>query len=438
MGWPALAGFLVAAALPGAAAGADSPPVLLRRTPLTTPFEAAGSGVAPEVKVRVTIGATGRVEKVDVIKIEPSTPYDEAFSRSTVHQLLLWRYAPARKAGQPSETTLEWSVQFLAKEAPEPQVGNEPLPPLPEGLDGERRARVARLSRERREALLRRYSEAAEKYLDAGRLRRARSPRFLVVSDAPEETTAAALAGNLEVTYNVLDGLFLPKVEPQPESDKVVAYVFWKKQALIEMQADIGAPGWTGGLYQAPGFLAFHLEVPTGDHLLHALIHEAFHAYADRHLARPGFHLPRWFDEGFAEYLGNSEIKKGELMPGRILKGKFLLSHLSGAYRLKTEAAWSLDEVKKSIRSGAALSVEQLVTADHTAFYGERREQYYPTSWLLVHFLRHGRPEWAEREFPALALYLAEGYPAGDALETAYGVALADLDEPFRAYAKGL
>jgi Gram-negative bacterial TonB protein C-terminal len=435
-----LAGLLAAfspGAAPSPAAPADSPPVLLRQSPLLTPAEAAGSGVAPEIKVRVTVDFRGRVAKVEVLAIDPSSAYDDVFRRAVEQQLRWWRYAPARSDGEPVEVKLEWTVKFLAREGTG-GVDLDAAPSAPGGGEDARRARISMLPPERRAELLRGLAESSEKHLDRRHRQRADSPRFVVISDAPDETTAATLAGNLEATYNLLDSLFRPEVAPQPEPYKTVAYVFWKESSLDAVQAAIGVPPWPAGFYQTPGLLVFHLEVGTPDSLLHTMLHEAFHAYADRHLCRPGFYLPTWFNEGFAEYLGNSEIKRGQLIPGRLLKGKYVLRHSSGAYRMKTDASWSLDDVKRAMRSGKALSVAQLVRADPTVFYGENRSLYYPMSWLLVHFLRHGRPEWAQTQFPALALYLAEGYPGEDAIETAYGLSLADLDAPFLAYAKGL
>lgn len=434
----ALAGALGVAG-PLAAAGGDSPPILLRQSLLLTPFEAAGSGAAPEVKVRVTVDAAGRVAKVDVLAIRPSSPFDEHFRRATEETLRQWRYAPARAGGQPVEATLEWSVQFLAKEA-DAEAGPGALPGLDDGEASglARRARVAALPPEARATLLKRYVEVAEKSLEPGRRRQAESPRFLVVTDAAAEKAAEALAGNLEATFNVLDGLFGAKIEPQPERYKMIAFVFQKKTSFDAVLAALGEPGWPAGFYRAPGFLAFHLETGDVDSLLHLMIHEAFHAYSDRHLSRPGYGLPLWLDEGFGEYLGNSDIKKGELIPGRILHGKFVLSHYGGASVRRTDAAYGLDDVRRAMRSGKALTVEQLVSADRELFYGEKRDLYYPTAWLLVHFLRHGRPQWAEGSFPALMLYLAEGYPARDALKATYGAAPGDLEAEFRAYAKGL
>ncbi len=436
----AVAALSTVAALAGLAAGGDSPPVLLRDVMLLTPVAAAGSGVAPEVKVRVTIDATGKVAQVDVLGIEPSSEYDDDFRRAAVETIRRWRYAPAREDGQPVEATLEWSVQFLAKEAPE-RIDVEGLPQLDGGASAAlaRRARIFTLPLEARKALLKRFVETAEKSLLPGQRRQAESARFVVVTDAANDKTAETLAGNLEATFSVLDGLFADKIEPQPERYKVIAFVFQQRSSFETVLAAIDAEGgWQSGFYAAPGFLAFNLEVGDVDYLLHLMIHEATHAYTDRYLTRPGYSLPLWLEEGFGEYLGTSEIKKGALVPGRIVHGRFVLNRWGGARVRRSEAAYGLEDIRRAMRTGEGLTVEQIMSADRAVFYGEKREIYYPMSWLLVHFLRHGRPEWAEGAFPDFMLYLAEGYPAKDALAATYGATPADLEAEFRAYPKGL
>jgi Gram-negative bacterial TonB protein C-terminal len=422
---------------PAAAGGDETPPVLLRGGEFFTPEAAAGSGVAPEVKVRVTVDATGRVSKAEVLKIEPSSPFDDAFRRATVDNLLDWHYAPARADGKSVETVLVWSVQFLAKEAPEASQG---------GLAGAvgdetgslRRARVFGLPLAARKALLERDVKVAEKHLDATHRQRADSPRFVVVSDAPAAGVAQTVAGNLEAAYNVLDALFRPQIEPQPEPYKVIAYVYWSRASFEATRAELEMPSGPTGFYGAPGFLVFHLEAGDADDVLHVMLHEAFHAYADRHLSRPGTSLPLWLDEGFAEYFGNSDIEKGKLVPGRIVRGKLVMVHGGGAYRRQTYAAFTLDDVRRQIHEGKALPLAQLMTADRRFFYGGARNLCYAMAWLAVHFLRHGGPEWATDNFPTLVLYLAEGYPTADALRAAYGATPEELEEAFRAYVKRL
>jgi hypothetical protein len=140
--------------------------------------------------------------------------------------------------------------------------------------------------------------------------------------------------------------------------------------------------------------------------------------------------------EGLAEYLANSEIRDGELIPGRTLKHRAGLLRAGGFYRVKTDAAWSLDEVKKAVRTAEAPAIEELAVAETEVFYGEETSLHYSLSWLLVHFLRHGEPGWTDEEFPTLVLYLVEGFPPAEAIEAVYRVPPAELNPPFREYLK--
>ena len=301
---------------------------------------------------------------------------------------------------------------------------------------GTRRARVLALPLEQRRELLRQHAQVAEKFLDRERRQRFDSPRFVVVSDGPEPKTAEILASNLEAVFNVLHRLFQPGVEPQPESYKLVAYVFADASAFGQMRSELEVCEWANGFYSPEGLLAFHLQMPP-EALIGALLHEATHAFVDRHLVRPGTSLPLWLNEGFAEYVGNSQIKKGELIPGRTLKGRYVMSPF-GAARARTGAGWDLETAQKAIRAGEGLTVEELITADTSLFYGEKYGLFYPTSWLLVHFLRHGASRWTEGEFPRFLLYAAEGYPPREALEAVYGADAAELEASFRTYVKKL
>ena len=79
--------------------------------------------------------------------------------------------------------------------------------------------------------------------------------------------------------------------------------------------------------------------------------------------------------------------------------------------------------------------VVSLQTGPET-FYGTKVDLYYTQGWLAVHFLRHGRPEWVDGAFPKFLLYVAEGYPADQALSTAYGVSAHDLEASYQKYVK--
>ncbi len=417
----------------------DRSPIPLLHFPLLAPIETAGSGVAPEVQVKVKIDARGRVTGVEVVAIRPSSEWDDIFRRQTIESILQWRYAPAIENGKAVATTLKWSVQYRVVESTSlRQAGN--LDPFSAKSPETRRAQLQTWSDEKRRELLERYARSSEKHLDPLQRRLYDSPQFIVITDAPDRNTAQVVAQNLEATYNLLDHLFQPEIEPLPERYKVVVYLFRHRQSFTRAAAELHLPGWSSGLYAPPGVLLFHLEVATPERLQQTLIHEAFHAYSDSHLLRPGLRLPRFLEEGLAEYISNSWItKKGQMLLGKTIKSQFVIRHnLPGVLRRVTHAGYSLAELKKALRQHYALSIDDLFRTDLGLFYGPKGNLYYPTSWLFVHFLRHGEEEWATHQFPDFLLYLVEGYPPQEVLEAVYGATPEQIDLRFREYVKGL
>jgi len=422
---------------PGAAAPADAGPVLLHDSLLFTPLEAAGTGLAPEVKVRVTVDPRGRVAKVEMLSIDPPSEHDEAFRKALEKTIGTWRYAPAREGGEPVEATLQWTIQFKERteRASDGGAGFLRLGTIVD--EASRASRIYSLPAEKQAEMLRGYSEVAQRHFDPGNLRRAETEWFVLLSDAPNPEAVSVLAQNLRAVFHVLDETFRPELALYPSHFKIAVYVFWSRSELHSFASELGVAEWADGFYGAPGLLAFPLEADNAERLLDVMIHEATHAYADRFLERPGAEPEPWFTEGLASYFGQSEIKKGKLVLGSVREGRYVLDpYFSGAYRRKTDAGWSLDRVREAVRKRETVTLEELVEMAPAIFYSEDISLHYALSWLFVHYLRHGEPGWAEKEFPRLVLYLSEGYPAADAIEAAYGIAPADLDAPFRAYVK--
>jgi hypothetical protein len=182
--------------------------------------------------------------------------------------------------------------------------------------------------------------------------------------------------------------------------------------------------------------LAFHAELVASELLIHVILHEGVHAFLEAHVVRPGAVLPIWLNEGLADYVANSDIKDGRVMLGSHSK-RTTYRNRYVTWRGKSIASADADELRKAMRSGKAPTLATLVAAEPEQFYGESTELYYAEAWMFVHFLRHGRPEWADAAFPRLVLYLAEGFPAAEVFPAVYGAAAADLAEEFVAYVKG-
>lgn len=426
--------FTIAAA---SAAGETTGPVALYTPPLYSPEEVAGTGLAPQAAVEVDVDPSGVVSAVRVLSIEPSTEFDDAYVAKTTETLLRWRYAPATSDGEPVGTTLSWNVKFrpLAAREDEPEVGSVVrLDSLAGGSRARRWADLLGLREELRVELLQRLVDTATEFMDADALKRVDTPRFVVLTDAPSDEAARILAQNLEATFGTLFGLLGDDLAPQPATRRLAVFVYSERRAYTSMQKRIEGFEWSAGFYNPLGLLAFHLEMPSPAQLLGTLLHEGTHAWVDLHLVKPGVVFPQWLGEGLAEYVGNSEIKRGKLVPGRTRRSDVYRAP-GVMFRAKSEVQLGLEDVRIRMRKGETPDLARLVAAEPDEFYGEDRAMYYMLGWLLVHFLRHGEDDWAEERFPRLLLYAAEGYPATEAIRELYGD-LSDLDAAFEKYVR--
>ena len=433
---PVNAAGIAAVALPTGVSQEDRiSPILIRRTQLFTPPEMVGSEVEPEIAVRLRVDANGKVTEVTADDIRPASEFDDLIRQHVAEALARWRFAPAIKDGEPLASEVQLSLKYRAFATTDDELVVEMQDDFFLGNPELREAESLRLPFDQRKIVIDSLAAVADRHLVAEQRRRADSARFVVVTDARREETAQAVAGNLEASYQTFEAIFARHLEPQPEKYKQVAYFFSSRAALNKLQSDLRNTTLGAGFYQAPGFLAFHQEVLDPGELLGTLIHEAFHSFSNRRLRPPGQVKQLWLEEGLAEYFGNSEVKRGKLVPGRTLRRKFLIHH-GRVLKLDTHTAFELSDVKRAVRAGEAPSISDLFSSTRQDFFGEKVRLNYSTSWLLVHFLRHGEPEWEDGQFPSFLLYVYEGYPAEAALERVYGMSAADAEPLFQEYVR--
>lgn len=414
----------------------DRDAILLRRELIMTPAEMLGLDITPEAKVALDIDARGRVAAVEVTAITPSTEHDDVLREHLREALMRWRFAPALEAEAPVASRTELLVQVrpfatpqeVAEQASRDFFLSDPL---------RRQADLMRSSFETRKKHIDDYLQTALRGLDPEQLHRADSPRFLAFSQGGDADVAEGLVGNLEVVYNTFQQELGGALEGQPERYKIVAFLFSQRSAYLYAQSSLRNTTLGSGFYLAPGFLAFHREFVDPAEILAVMIHEAFHAYSDRKLRRPGTAPLLWLEEGLAQYFGNSTVEKGQLVPGKTLRRKFLM-HYGQVFKRQTNAGLTLKELRSNLKSGKAPKTEHLLALSHLEYYGPAVDQNYGTSWLLVHFLRHGEPGWIEKQFPELLLYLYEGYPATEALAQVYGLTPEEIDERLDDYVSKL
>lgn len=424
---------LLALVLPMAVSRAASAegPFAIRSPQLMVPDEAAGSGISPEVAVRLAIDDRGRVSAVDVRSITPPSDYDEYFRAEVTETLSEWRFSPAIEGGKAVASQLDWRVRFPVKVAESGSL--DVFEPMPGADLEERRAAILALPIAARRRLLEAEGHSALALLDAKKSE-ASTARFIVRTDAEEGRVATIIANNLEAIFNVLAAELLPGIELQAEPYKVLVFVY---RSRSQYEAFASTQPWgegTAGYYSGVGLIALSLEQRTNDDVMSILLHEATHAFLDRYILRPGVAFPRWLGEGFAEYVGNSAIQKGRLKPGKTFVHKYAFQG-DGVLSFRTGAGYNLDEARTALRKGKGLGLSDLLEASPEIFYGERSKLYYASAWLMVHYLRDASPESAGTRFPQLLLYLAEGYPQLAAFRAIYGP-VAAADDDFRRYVR--
>ena len=137
------------------------------------------------------------------------------------------------------------------------------------------------------------------------------------------------------------------------------------------------------------------------------LLHEYAHHFMMQHHPAP---YPRWYSEGFAEYVMTADIR-----PDRIEYGNYNLARVS----------W--------------LSYRQLWMPYERVLFPDRNARinwnvFYSQSWLLVHYIMQDAGRRA-----ALVNYvqaIARGEDARQAFTAAFGMRPADLDRELRDYAR--
>ncbi len=419
--------------------GEFTPAVALHKPHLQTPIETAGTGISPEVTVEVTVDPRGVVSEVQVLRIDPPSEFDDLFRQVTRETIASWRYAPALSDGVPVEAVLNWSVQFPARsDVPDQDVKDglrwEFKSPEIQDMEAMRR-RILSLPVKQRLAMLEQEAKRAVSFINPKIIKRVESDRFIVFSDAPTTAFPKVVGSNLEALFLILENMFTGAIDPQPERYKIVVVIFEYKDTFEDYKEATRRMEWASGFYFPAGMIAMYREMPTSELLLSTLLHEGTHAFLDRHIVRPGRRFPRWIDEGFAEYIGNSSVRKKQLVPGKTQRSQ-IYNTPYGLIMGESHQTMSVDAVQAAVRKRKDLTASDLVEADRDTFYGEKRDQYYPMSWLLVHYLHHGLKNQGPEQFADFLLYVAEGYPAGEVFRSVYGVAPESINDRFREYVR--
>ena len=140
------------------------------------------------------------------------------------------------------------------------------------------------------------------------------------------------------------------------------------------------------------------------------------HEYAHRMLSRRSNMLPLWLNEGLAEFFSTLDRGAGEL-PAVI--GRPPLEALA------------------ELRGGEFVPLTRIVSARPSSkFLGDvdQVRMFYAESWALVHYLLIGRPGASNAGLMAFLDALERHADPEEALKSAFGLTLRQLDNALRAY----
>jgi hypothetical protein len=297
-------------------------------------------------------------------------------------------------------------------------------------------AEKPRTPEEIRQAIL----DYADRLLDARTARQVITRSFEAISDNPDPTAVEKLASSFEAVFSQLESVLtrLPGTEPARRG-KVRAYLFGDVRQYMALDRAVrGSRAWeTSGMYfPSLGVLSFHSDVFSSAVAKEVMIHECTHAYVDYRVRGGDHRLPDILEEGFAEYVGNSEVRYGSIRFGSYAKETRHNNPVAKRI-LDSSAARALKEVRATVRVRKdLLSFERMFAVKASDLGKDAVPEFYGAGWLLVDFLRHGDPAWKTKTFPTFMARVAAGDPAIPTMVELYGQSADELERRFREYVK--
>jgi len=153
----------------------------------------------------------------------------------------------------------------------------------------------------------------------------------------------------------------------------------------------------------------------------------ALHEYVHSVLHHSKLSLPKWFEEGTAEFYSNLEISPRTANPGVVRDRTIAASSGdSRAAERKLEVGYPIASHLAVLRNQPWLSADLLGSAKPDGVI------YYSECWALVHMLNLA-PDWREG-MPRFILSLADARPADQAFRESFGKTLDDALSHLPAY----
>jgi tetratricopeptide (TPR) repeat protein len=261
------------------------------------------------------------------------------------------------------------------------------------------------------------------------------SEHFVLTTDAgPDEARRAVT--ELERTHAAL--AYLLQRPARPSSAKIEAVLFERKDDFLEMVAgntSVSAyftPRPPGEI-EPRSFMVMHGEGATVE------TRETFqHELAHRFLHERFAHLPRWLDEGLAQYYATLQIDGDKLVIGAPGDRDF-------SERPYFWLSWRGNEERLQVPLHKAPKLWDLLEADRSAFYttsetrlsSEARARsivLYAAAWKLVHYFLNGPDAQRTARFEAFLRKAERGARTRDAFLETFGSEMPQLESAYRDY----
>jgi len=227
------------------------------------------------------------------------------------------------------------------------------------------------------------------------------TPNFTIWS-AQSETATLALARDLELFRSVVEFVVGRPLPTSPVPIRVYAF------DTATSYRGFG-PRQSAGAFRQTMRQNVILLAPARKYATHVIQHEYVHFLLENH---EDFVYPPWYHEGFAEFLGTAQLERQEVEIG---------TPPSGLWGLRMATWVPLEEL---------FAVQHRGDVPVSALYGQ--------SWAFVHYLNLGRDGKgnAKRELTRFFRARERGVSVADAVESAFGMSVDQLDADLRGYVR--
>jgi tetratricopeptide (TPR) repeat protein len=234
-----------------------------------------------------------------------------------------------------------------------------------------------------------------------------RSPRFVVYTDADPER-GAEIVRSLE-RFRAVFARLAPEIELRsPAPTKILAFRDARSYAPYKTVADGGGARVLGQFLSHPDGNYLTLDAGAREVGAYAVIYHEYVHYFVRHNF-PG--VPRWFNEGLAEYYSTFATDGERAYLGR-----------------------PVERHRRWLRHHGDLSVSAVLGTEAPERHGGQAVgRFYAVSWALVHYLLSGEPERLEGAAD-LFLHPERREDPEAAFEAAFGVDTDEVEAALAAY----